>query len=162
MTTKRCSKCGETKDLDSFHKHPTTADRRQSWCKECRHKIDRRIDRSTPHVPIKRWGPKLGRRLTNRERHLKYDLGVDISLYDNMFKNQKGRCAICRGKKPYTHHGHFCIDHCHQSHKIRGLLCSHCNYMLGHAKDDPKRLRAAATYLELSRKNSAAVRIRTR
>lgn len=41
------------------------------------------------------------------------------------------------------------IDHDHQSGVVRGVLCHSCNLALGHAKDDPGRLRALATYVEV-------------
>jgi hypothetical protein len=44
------------------------------------------------------------------------------------------------------------IDHCHSSGQVRGMLCHPCNVALGHMKDDPARLRAAADYLD--RRNS--------
>jgi hypothetical protein len=40
MTTKQCSKCRETKALDDFHLDRRSANRRQSWCRACKH--DRR------------------------------------------------------------------------------------------------------------------------
>lgn len=40
------------------------------------------------------------------------------------------------------------IDHCHETHKVRGLLCMDCNIALGLMKDDPDRLRALAAYAE--------------
>lgn len=40
------------------------------------------------------------------------------------------------------------IDHDHQTQMVRGFLCNRCNKVLGYAQDDPKRLRAAADYLE--------------
>jgi NAD-dependent SIR2 family protein deacetylase len=36
METKTCTKCGETKPLDEFHKNPKTRDGRQPHCKSCR------------------------------------------------------------------------------------------------------------------------------
>lgn len=33
--SKTCSKCGATKPLTDFYKHPKTLDRRQARCKEC-------------------------------------------------------------------------------------------------------------------------------
>ena len=32
---KTCTKCGETKPLDDFHRNRTKADGRQPWCREC-------------------------------------------------------------------------------------------------------------------------------
>jgi hypothetical protein len=40
------------------------------------------------------------------------------------------------------------IDHDHKTNKVRGLLCSKCNTVLGYVADDSKRLRNAAKYLE--------------
>jgi len=40
------------------------------------------------------------------------------------------------------------VDHCHDSGAVRGVLCSGCNTALGMVKDDPRRLRALADYLE--------------
>ena len=33
---KQCTKCSEIKLLDEFPKHPSTKDKRQSYCKSCR------------------------------------------------------------------------------------------------------------------------------
>lgn len=59
---------------------------------------------------------------------------------------QHEECAICKTidwgvKGP-------CVDHDHVTGKIRGILCGSCNQGLGRFADDPKRLRAAADYLE--------------
>lgn len=39
------------------------------------------------------------------------------------------------------------VDHCHQSGKLRGILCLSCNVALGHLKDDISLLEAAIVYL---------------
>ncbi len=44
------------------------------------------------------------------------------------------------------------LDHCHASGKFRAYICWHCNIGLGHFKDNPKALRAAARYLDQHRK----------
>lgn len=59
---------------------------------------------------------------------------------------QDGLCAIC--KQPLTQGKHTHVDHCHQTGRVRGLLCRGCNVGLGNFQDDPALLRAAADYLD--------------
>ena len=33
--TKRCSRCGETKPINEFHRNRTSPDDRHNWCKAC-------------------------------------------------------------------------------------------------------------------------------
>lgn len=70
--------------------------------------------------------------------------------YADMLASQGGRCAICgsaaRDKRNSTRL-RLCIDHCHKTGKIRGLLCNGCNTGLGHLGDDLGHVLAAAAYL---------------
>lgn len=75
-----------------------------------------------------------------------YLYGVTPEQFSEMFAAQDGKCAICRTDEPGGKGWH--VDHCHASGNNRAILCHHCNLMLGNAKDDPVRLRAAADYLE--------------
>lgn len=91
-------------------------------------------------------------RLHWRMRHF----GMTLDDYMQMYKSQKGRCFICRTKALAAGHpgvrsgsvDYLCIDHCHSSGKVRGLLCWDCNMGLGKFKDNPSALRKAADYLE--------------
>lgn len=76
-----------------------------------------------------------------------YLYGVTPEQYDAMLEAQGGRCAICSATESGGKGG-WHVDHCHDSKAVRGLLCHNCNLMLGNAKDDPARLRAAIAYLE--------------
>lgn len=74
--------------------------------------------------------------------------GIDITAFEGLIKSQEGKCKCCntpfgllRGLKP-------CVDHCHATGKIRGILCVRCNLLLGHANDQPEVLRNCAAYLE--------------
>ena len=39
------------------------------------------------------------------------------------------------------------IDHCHKTGLVRGLLCGHCNNLLGRCNDDVEILKNAVRYL---------------
>ena len=85
-----------------------------------------------------------------RSRKLKRDHGINIENYDSMLKSQHGLCAICKSppSKANAREMVLHVDHCHNTGKIRGLLCAHCNRMLGLAKDNQETLLKAATYLK--------------
>jgi len=67
--------------------------------------------------------------------------GITRFEYDTMRAQQAGACAIC-GKE-----GKLCIDHCHESKKVRGLLCRNCNSALGLLNEDFSTAIRAANYL---------------
>ena len=69
--------------------------------------------------------------------------GITIAEYDRMFLQQNGLCKICQSPSSRK----LAVDHCHESGKIRGLLCHNCNVGLGHFKDSPALLMAALTYI---------------
>ena len=74
--------------------------------------------------------------------------GLTPESYQRLVNGQHGLCAIC-GADPAGKR--LCVDHDHSTGAVRGLLCKHCNYVLGHAKDSPANLRAAADYLDKRR-----------
>ena len=53
-------------------------------------------------------------------------------------------CMICGSTET------ICIDHCHETGKVRGLLCRKCNTGIGMLGDTLVQLRLAVKYLENS------------
>lgn len=72
--------------------------------------------------------------------------GLTKEQYLSMFNEQGGRCAIC--EKVETDR-YLAVDHCHETGKVRKLLCKDCNTSLGKFNDSPDLLRKAAEYLAL-------------
>ena len=72
--------------------------------------------------------------------------GLTVAAWDAMLAGQNHSCAICKTVQSGKRRWH--TDHDHRSGIVRGILCDLCNKMLGQAKDDAVRLRAAANYLE--------------
>lgn len=95
---------------------------------------------------------KAARNLKERQYSLaKY--GITTEQYDAMFLEQKGLCAICKNTEVNIDHKTktiraLAVDHCHDTERVRKLLCSSCNMGIGQFKHNAELLRAAALYCE--------------
>ena len=78
--------------------------------------------------------------------------GSSQEHYEALLLEQRGRCGICGTDSPGNAGRRWCLDHDHRTDAIRGLLCHGCNVGIGFLRDDPEVLRAAAFYIEQSRK----------
>lgn len=76
-------------------------------------------------------------------RHRERNYGITPEQFKAMLKEQDFRCAICRTEAP------LCVDHNHETGKVRQLLCGRCNMGLGAFGDDPDFLEIAALYLRI-------------
>lgn len=74
----------------------------------------------------------------------KYNLSKEE--YNKLFYKQKGCCAICK-KHQSEIKRKLAVDHCHETGRVRGLLCFTCNVGLGHFKDNENILQLAIAYL---------------
>lgn len=90
---------------------------------------------------VRAWG-----RLHARRRRLRMH-GITEADYQQLWHHQGYACAACGATHPGSQKG-WVLDHSHETGHVRGILCSGCNIALGHAKDNPVRLRALAAYLE--------------
>ena len=84
---------------------------------------------------------------SRRDTILKNRYGIVEFDYEELAKAQDNKCAIC-GTPPVKKR--LDLDHCHETKKIRGLLCNNCNRGLGHFKDNPALLSKAIEYLDKS------------
>lgn len=69
--------------------------------------------------------------------------GLLQSCIEEKLLDQDFKCAICSVEIDETAH----VDHNHITGEVRDLLCGRCNVLLGHAREDPCILEAAADYL---------------
>lgn len=72
--------------------------------------------------------------------------GVTRAEYSAMLLSQGSVCAACH--RPCRRSHELCVDHSHDTGKVRGLLCKDCNLALGHLKDDPRRCIGLLKYLQ--------------
>ena len=61
--------------------------------------------------------------------HLKRKYNLTLEDYDRMMTEQNNKCAICKEKftESFKDWNRPCVDHNHQTNKVRGLLCRKCN-----------------------------------
>jgi hypothetical protein len=112
-------------------------------CKPCRAREGREqwsADLRAKHTRWRRaWraaNPEAERAASRRYRY-----GLTPEAFDALVNAQGGKCRICGRRDP------GCVDHCHTTGRVRGVLCLRCNAGLGHFRDDSRLLRAAAEYL---------------
>ncbi|WP_412074939.1 endonuclease VII domain-containing protein [Streptomyces sp. col6] len=78
----------------------------------------------------------------NRAAYFQRKYGLSPAEVDELIAAQQGVCCICL-TAPAEH-----VDHCHQTGRVRGVLCFSCNAALGQLKDRPDAIRRAAAYVE--------------
>ena len=92
----------------------------------------------------------------NREavlsKRLKKKYGIAQEVYNELLKNQDGRCAICGSGETVLDYRtgqvrSLAVDHNHETDKVRGLLCVRCNTVIGRVGEDTSLLQAMIDYL---------------
>lgn len=122
--TKECHTCG--KDISEFRSHA-------KWC--------------SPSCSAKGWHRNNPGK--QREYLVKSLYGITNGMFLELLASQGNCCAICKtipsmkGKQ-----GQWNIDHCHDTGKVRGILCSQCNIGIGQLRDSVLLLKSAIIYLE--------------
>ncbi len=77
--------------------------------------------------------------------------GLSLEDYNRMLDSQKGLCSICNQPETTKRWGKLdklSVDHEHNSGKVRGLLCNHCNRGIGCFRDSKILLKKAIIYLK--------------
>jgi len=144
MVHKACTKCLENLPLDCFAKNSKGKFGHKSVCKSCSNKEQRALTNRRKKEDLEKW------RQFRWEKHIKSAYGLTSEAYWSMAKNQDYGCAICDTKDNFVAQNpeRLFVDHCHNTGKVRGLLCYHCNTFLGLSKDDISILKRAINYLE--------------
>lgn len=122
-----CSKCGVSKDEEEYHKKGDKGKLRRS-CKSCDYSYTKQVRKDNP------------------DDYLKIQLkkyGLTVPEFRQMAKEQGGKCKICGTTPTYR----LCVDHRHDTGKVRGLLCRACNKAIGNLGDTPEGVKKAYDYL---------------
>lgn len=81
--------------------------------------------------------------------------GITAAEFRTMKAEQDHKCFLCGNDgflmNPGVHTETLCVDHDHQTGKVRKLLCHNCNRALGLLGDNPELMRKCADYIEAYR-----------
>lgn len=130
---KHCYVCKTEKDISDFYTNKSKKDGLASECKVC------------SRAKANKYHHANGEKVKDSSRKRRYR--IDNTTYDTLLKEQEYQCAICKLPHSESPKGLLFIDHCHSSGKVRGLLCHHCNLVIGQAKDNVEVLKNAIDYL---------------
>jgi len=144
---KRCPKCEQEKVCSKFGKDKSKKTGFSSYCLDCA-KANRKINYAKNPEKEKQ---KLNKYYSsNKEKFREYSrkalYGVSVEKHKEMQTQQGHMCQICKTHESNLKRRLF-VDHCHETGKVRGLLCQYCNTMLGNAKDNVLILQSAINYL---------------
>jgi hypothetical protein len=128
---KLCNKCLVIKPLFSFSIDKRSKNGYQTRCKPCQAEVKKEM---APYY---------------RNKHLEAKYGINQVVYEQMLKEQDGKCAVCFIEEKYTENSRLCVDHNHETGEIRGLLCKKCNQALGLLQDNADFCESAGRYLRL-------------
>jgi hypothetical protein len=148
---KRCSGCERHLPVTACARDKNRSDGLQVRCRECVAKYSAahyRRRREAMGKPVREKvdvpaGHKLCRTCGEvKQGHLKRHYGLTEAERDGLIASQGGVCCICLSA-PAAH-----VDHCHNTGRVRDVLCFSCNAALGQFKDRPDVIRRAAAYVE--------------
>lgn len=144
-------------------------------CKDCLAdwRLDRASDETAMPMKMRRPAPHPGprcathhnaerraRRIASKVKRIENTYQLSAADYDALYAFQGGRCALCRRATGATQR--LAVDHDHRQalldghdpkkgchNCVRGLVCSVCNDVLAHARDDHAFGYRVASYLLL-------------
>lgn len=135
-----CTRCKRALPDSEFYRAKSKASRnnpgRKSHCKECTRK-----QRNDYYRTPEGYKKKIEKSWKDK------GISMTLALYNEMLDKQAGGCAICGATKNKNGTA-LCVDHCHASGVIRGILCHNCNVSLGRFNDSVSLMKKAIAYLE--------------
>ncbi|WP_405888419.1 endonuclease VII domain-containing protein [Streptomyces longwoodensis] len=172
---RRCSRCETYLPREAFASNKSMPDGLQAYCRKCSaeyyrqrqeakgkkvrekiavppgHKRCPQCELVKPHAEWERnksssdgWASycRECRAERNRISYFKRRYGLTPAELEALVAEQRGVCCICLAA-PTEH-----VDHCHETGRVRGVMCFSCNAALGQFKDRPDAIRRAAAYVE--------------
>lgn len=147
-----CRDCSKTRRKEWAKKNPDkVAEYRKTWERKNPEK-KREIWRKAHHKNKDERNAKSKSRYHARKadvwaKEIESKYGITADEYSARLENQGGGCACCGAKQNASGKRLF-VDHCHETGRIRGILCHNCNAGIGALGDNVEGLERAIEYLK--------------
>lgn len=161
---KTCVHCKESKSIKEFHTRSSQSDGLAYYCKVCTKVLAQEYRNRPENIVANRerarkwreanpekakathdgWVKRNRARYNeaNKWRRLRHRYGLSREAYENLMRVAGGVCELCGS-------GHIlCLDHCHQSGLVRGILCMRCNTAMERFDEMPDFPARVVKYLE--------------
>lgn len=94
-----------------------------------------------------------------RQYYLKHKYDLTLLQFHKLKEEFGTTCMICGTQTVENTRGrnNMCIDHDHDTGKVRGILCHHCNCAIGMFKDDTDAMQKAIAYLMESEERATTI-----
>ena len=133
---KKCSVCKKEKSMAEFAKDKTTKSGLATLCRQCKAARQRDWVKRNPKVAL------------DTDMRCKY--GVSSDDKHRLIQEQNNRCKGCGGE--FSGPRDSCLDHCHKTGVVRGVLCRSCNTLLGRIEANASRHAALMQYIAMLEK----------
>ena len=162
-TNEKCKQNNPQSTAD-FHKDKNTADKLSDWCKSCKNANKSKWNKENPErcLAASRKQAASGKRkasdniyrkrpevkASSANRQLIKFYGITLDQKQEMVDDQHGKCGNVGCDYHFESLSDAMVDHCHKTGKVRRLLCTRCNWALGHLKEDISRILGLAEYVK--------------
>jgi hypothetical protein len=83
----------------------------------------------------------------DKPAHLMRKYGITVERKEEMYIEQKGICLVCNLPLKAVHDRDTCVDHCHATKRVRGLIHWYCNIIVGVYENKPVLLEQVRHYV---------------
>ena len=137
---KKCSSCHQSKFLNDFWKDKHASTGFSCQCKSCKGEKHKQWRDSGGGIESRT-------RAYRRRSWKQHGININIEEYDNLFSQQKGKCAIC-GRHQSEMKFRLAVDHNHTTGLVRGLLCNKCNFVVAAIESNGDKIEKAKSYIK--------------
>ncbi len=157
MEIKYCSCCLVPLPVSCFQKDKYYKDGYRGECKSCRKEKQLEYKKRPENLEkIRAWNRKSKKKnyRYGRSKMLESKYGITQDQFEQISEAQNHKCALCFFPASEMRHKKLCVDHCHETGRVRGLLCHPCNTLLGRIGDNVAGVTRMLEYVSRSEPGS--------